>query len=265
MWRSSSGSSCYGLNMSCQNPHVEILKPNVMVWGGGVFGRCLFMRVEPLQMWTRAWEIQELPCFSYCVKNLHPQQRAPNWIPCQTSSFQICEKQISVVYKSLFCYSSSGTKAAAFECLWLSTFALLNHLPGTVFLHKPASDNRPPSMSCFHCGVSVLGKMSGKVAFGYDYSDYSINTFLQSYHDHIPVPPLPGRNHRFHSAWHLQHWSLLSQPPPHCALRSPPRITESSISLSPSALAPLTPEPGALKPLEWLMLSCLFPRQGAPA
>lgn len=30
-------------------------------------------------------------------------------------------------------------------------------------------------MSCFHCGVSVLGKMSGKVAFGYDYSDYSIN------------------------------------------------------------------------------------------
>lgn len=38
------------------------------------------------------------------------------------------------------------------------------------------------------------------------------------------------------------------QPPPHCALRSPPRITESSISLSPSA-RPLLPEPGALKPL----------------
>lgn len=30
-------------------------------------------------------------------------------------------------------------------------------------------------MSCFHCGVSVLGKMSGKVAFGYDLSDYSID------------------------------------------------------------------------------------------
>ena len=30
-------------------------------------------------------------------------------------------------------------------------------------------------MSCFHCGVSVLGKTSGKVALSYDHSDYSID------------------------------------------------------------------------------------------
>lgn len=49
---------------------------------------------------------KELPCFSYSAKNLHPSKGLLIESPSQTSSFQICEKQISVVYKSLFCYSS---------------------------------------------------------------------------------------------------------------------------------------------------------------
>ena len=49
---------------------------------------------------------KELPCFSYRVKNLHPRKGLLIVSPSQTFSFQVCEKQISIVYKPLFCYSS---------------------------------------------------------------------------------------------------------------------------------------------------------------
>ena len=45
--------------MSCQNPHIEILKPNVMVCGDGVFESCLIMRAEPSRMGLKLLEIQK--------------------------------------------------------------------------------------------------------------------------------------------------------------------------------------------------------------
>ena len=79
--------------MSCQHPHIEILKPNVMVCGDGVFGSCLIVRVLPSRSGTKALrDPKELPCFSYRVKNLHPRKGLLIVSPSQTSSFQIFEK-----------------------------------------------------------------------------------------------------------------------------------------------------------------------------
>ena len=104
-------SVCCGLNVCIpHNTHVGILLPNIMVLGGGAFGRILAhergVLMNGISNLIKETPQNSLIPFSgeYTTGSLqpcrdpHPTTLAPwSW----TSSFPNCQKQISIVYKPL--------------------------------------------------------------------------------------------------------------------------------------------------------------------